>query len=63
LIGASFLLSGALRMGWVAAFISTPVMRRFIEGLVCVTVIGQVPHLLGVSGTSGNFLVRARASV
>src|SRR5437660_8452373 len=37
LIGIFFLLFGALRMGWVAAFIPTPVMRGFIEGLVCVT--------------------------
>jgi MFS superfamily sulfate permease-like transporter len=42
-------------MGWVAAFIPTPVMRGFIEGLVLVTIIGQVPHLLGINGTSGNF--------
>src|SRR5262245_15027234 len=55
LIGALFLLFGALRMGWVAAFIPTPVMRGFIEGLVLVTIIGQVPHLLGINGTSGNF--------
>jgi high affinity sulfate transporter 1 len=55
LIGAFFLLFGALRMGWVAAFIPTPVMRGFIEGLVLVTIIGQVPHLLGIDGTSGNF--------
>jgi SulP family sulfate permease len=52
LIGAFFLLFGALRMGWVAAFIPTPVMRGFIEGLVCVTIIGQVPHLLGIEGAS-----------
>jgi high affinity sulfate transporter 1 len=55
LIGAFFLLFGALRMGWVAAFIPTPVMRGFIEGLVWVTIIGQVPHLLGIPGSSGNF--------
>src|SRR5262249_25174715 len=55
LIGVFFLLFGALRMGWVAAFIPTPVMRGFIEGLVLVTIIGQVPHLLGISGTSGTF--------
>src|SRR5262249_49274369 len=55
LIGAFFLLFGALRMGWVASFIPTPVMRGFIEGLVLVTIIGQVPHLLGINGTSGNF--------
>jgi SulP family sulfate permease len=58
LIGAFFLLFGALRMGWVAAFIPTPVMRGFIEGLVCVTIIGQVPHLLGIDGSSGNFFTR-----
>src|SRR5262249_41847704 len=58
LIGAFFLLFGALRMGWVAAFIPTPVMRGFIEGLVWVTIIGQVPHLLGITGTSGNFFTK-----
>src|SRR5215475_11159383 len=58
LIGAFFLLFGALRMGWVAAFIPSPVMRGFIEGLVCVTIIGQVPHLLGIEGTSGNFFAK-----
>jgi sulfate permease, SulP family len=58
LIGAFFLLFGVLRMGWMAAFIPTPVMRGFIEGLVCVTIIGQVPHLLGISGTSGNFFTK-----
>jgi sulfate permease, SulP family len=58
LIGVFFLLFGALRLGWVAAFIPTPVMRGFIEGLVCVTIIGQVPHLLGISGTPGDFFTK-----
>ena len=58
LIGALFLLFGLMRMGWVAAFIPTPVMRGFIEGLVCVTIIGQVPHLLGIEGTFGNFFTK-----
>jgi sulfate permease, SulP family len=59
LIGLFFLLFGALRMGWVATFISTPVMRGFIEGLVYVTIIGQVPHLLGIEGVAGNFFAKA----
>src|ERR1700742_4060937 len=58
LIGTFFLLFGILRMGWVAAFIPTPVMRGFIEGLVFVTIIGQVPHLLGIEGASGNFFTK-----
>ena len=55
LIGIFFLCFGLIRMGWVASFIPAPVMRAFIEGLVYVTIIGQVPHLLGISGASGNF--------
>ena len=59
LIGVFFLFFGVMRMGWVAAFISTPVMRGFIEGLVYVTIMGQVPHLLGIAGASGNFFTKA----
>jgi high affinity sulfate transporter 1 len=55
MIGVFFLFFGVMRMGWVSTFISTPVMRGFIEGLVYVTIIGQVPHLLGIEGVSGNF--------
>ena len=58
LIGFFFLSFGIMRMGWVASFIPTPVMRGFIEGLVYVTIIGQVPHLLGISGASGNFFTK-----
>jgi high affinity sulfate transporter 1 len=58
LIGFFFFSFGVMRMGWVASFIPTPVMRGFIEGLVYVTIIGQVPHLLGISGASGNFFTK-----
>src|SRR3974390_804481 len=58
LIGMFFFFFGIMRMGWVASFIPTPVMRGFIEGLVYVTIIGQVPHLLGISGASGNFFTK-----
>ena len=56
LIGGLFLMFGMLRTGWVAAFVATPVMRGFIEGLVCVTIIGQVASLLGLLGAHGNFI-------
>ena len=58
LIGIFFFAFGVMRMGWVASFIPTHVMRGFIEGLVYVTIIGQVPHLLGISGASGNFFTK-----
>ena len=58
MIGIFFLSFGVVRMGWVASFIPASVMRGFIEGLVYVTIIGQVPHLLGISGASGNFFTK-----
>jgi SulP family sulfate permease len=54
-VGVFFLVFGLLRMGWVANFIPEPVMKGFIEGLVWVTVIGQVPKLFGIQGGDGNF--------
>ncbi|MGK7906948.1 MAG: SulP family inorganic anion transporter [Synechococcus sp.] len=56
IVGVLFLGFGLLKMGWVANFIPTPVMRGFIQGLVWVTIIGQVPKLFGIEGGSGNFL-------
>lgn len=58
LIGVFFLAFGALRLGWVSAFIATPVMRGFIEGLIGVTIIGQAANLLGLHGVSGDFFAK-----
>src|SRR6516225_5693421 len=58
LIGFFFFSFGVMRMGWVASFISAPVMRGFIEGLFYVTIIYHVPHLLSISGASGNFFMK-----
>lgn len=58
LIGVFFLVFGVLRLGWVAAFIATPVMRGFIEGLVLVTILGQVPNLLGLHAANGGAIAK-----
>lgn len=55
LVGVLFLGFGLLKMGWIADFIPLPVMKGFIQGLVWVTIIGQVPQLLGIAGGKGNF--------
>ena len=62
-VGILFLIFGIFKMGWVANFIPTPVMKGFIQGLVWVTIIGQVPKLLGIEGGSGNFWQRLNAIV
>lgn len=47
--------AGLLRLGFVAAFISEPVLKGFIVGLALTIIIGQVPALLGVEKGEGSF--------
>ncbi|MFC8384729.1 SulP family inorganic anion transporter [Nocardia sp. NPDC057272] len=53
------LLAGLIRLGFIAAFISEPVLKGFIVGLALVIIIGQVPKLLGVDKHDGNFFRQA----
>jgi MFS superfamily sulfate permease-like transporter len=48
LVGGIFIAFRLLRMGWVADLVPDPVLKGFIQGLVWVTILGQVPALLGV---------------
>ena len=40
------LLAGLIRLGFIASFISEPVLKGFIVGLALTIMIGQVPKLL-----------------
>jgi len=53
--GLSALLAGVLRLGFLASFISEPVIKGFIVGLALTIIIGQVPKLLGISKGTGDF--------
>ncbi len=55
IVGIIFLLLGLARMGWVANFIPIPVMKGFIQGLIWITIIGQIPKLFGIESVHGNF--------
>lgn len=48
LVGILLMLAGVLRLGFVANFISTPVLTGFKAGIGLVIVLDQVPKLLGV---------------
>ena len=58
-VGVLGLLAGLLRLGFIASFISEPVLKGFIVGLALTIVIGQVPKLLGMDKTGGNFFEQA----
>jgi sulfate permease, SulP family len=47
--------AGLLRLGFLASFISEPVLKGFIIGLALTIVVGQLPDLFGVEGGGGDF--------
>jgi len=58
MVGGFFLLVGLFRLGWLANLVSKPVMSGFLQGIVLVTILGQVPALLGIGGEQGHFFQR-----
>lgn len=54
-VGLIALVAGLLRLGFLANFISEPVLKGFIIGLALTIIIGQVPKLLGIGKGSGDF--------
>ena len=57
--GLAALLAGVLRLGFLANFISHPVLKGFIIGLALTIIIGQLPKMFGISRGSGNFFEQA----
>jgi high affinity sulfate transporter 1 len=53
--GVLALAAGLLRLGFLANFISEPVLKGFIIGLALTIVIGQVPKLFGIEKEEGDF--------
>src|SRR4051812_48888839 len=65
-VGIMALAAGLLRLGFLAGLISEPVRKGFIVGLALTIIVGQIPKLLGVEKTEGDFFEQlcgaARAS-
>ena len=56
LVGAVLVLASLLRLGFVANFISEPVLIGFKAGIALVIVLDQVPKLLGIHFHKSTFL-------
>jgi high affinity sulfate transporter 1 len=63
LVGVVLLVAGLLRLGFVANFISEPVLIGFKAGIGLVIVLDQVPKLLGVHITKGGFFHNLSATL
>ncbi|WP_433697007.1 SulP family inorganic anion transporter [Nocardiopsis sp. CA-288880] len=53
--GTIALVAGLLRLGFVASFISEPVLKGFVIGLALTIIVGQLPKLAGSPGGEGEF--------
>ena len=53
--GIAALLAGLLRLGFLANFISQPVLKGFIIGLALTIIVGQLPKMFGISRGTGDF--------
>ena len=57
IVGVIYVLFFFLKLGWIADLIPDPVLKGFIEGVVWVTILKQLPPLLGLelAGTPQGF--------
>ena len=53
--GIAAVAAGLFRLGFLASFISEPVLKGFIVGLALTIIAGQLPKIFGIEGADGNF--------
>ena len=58
MVGATLVVAGLLRAGWLADLLSVPVTTGFLAGIAIHIIIGQLPGVLGVAVPDGHVLVR-----
>ena len=63
LVGGMLVLASVLRLGFVANFISEPVLIGFKAGIGAVIVVDQVPKILGVHFARGTFVQNLLSTV
>ncbi len=63
LVGVVVALVGLLRLGWIAEFLSAPIISGFLGGVAVIIVVHQLPDLLGLPGAGGSTLHRVGTAV
>ena len=58
MVGLMVMLVGLLRLGWIAEFLSTPIVTGFLSGVAVIIIIHQLPDFLGLPPTGGSNLTR-----
>jgi MFS superfamily sulfate permease-like transporter len=52
LVGATYLVALTARLGWIADYLSRPVLIGYLQGVAIVMIVGQLGKLLGLSITA-----------
>lgn len=60
MVGALVIAVGLLRLGWIASFLSTPVVTGVLAGIAVEIVVRQLPAILGLSGGGTTTVSRIR---
>lgn len=62
-VGVLVALVGLLRLGWIAQFLSAPIVAGFLAGVAVTIVVGQLPDFLGLPPETGSTIHRLNAMV
>ncbi len=57
-VGVLVALVWLLRLGWIAEFLSAPIITGFLAGIAVVIVVHQIPDLFGLAAASGGTVHR-----
>lgn len=63
MVGVLVFLVGVLRLGWVAEFLSVPIISGFLGGVAVIIAVHQLPDLLGLPAPAGSTVHRIGAVV
>jgi sulfate permease, SulP family len=63
MVGVAVAVVGLLRLGWVAEFLSLPIISGFLGGVAVIIAVHQLPDLLGLPSASGSTVHRVRVAV
>lgn len=57
-VGVFVAVVGVLRLGWIAEFLSTPIITGFLAGVAVIIVVHQLPDVLGLASPGGSTVHR-----
>ena len=59
--GLVLVAAGFVRIGWLAEFLSKPIVTGFVLGLTILVILNEVPHLVGLPTPAGKVVERVGA--